>query len=80
LNVCVVTPLTTCGLTPPDNTPKTPGGLPPTVGSPTPGQDAAQIVTPVPEASTWLMMIVGFGGTGALLRLQRRRAPRGTLA
>ena len=30
---------------------------------------------PVPEPATWLCMIMGFGGLGAMLRRQRRMAP-----
>jgi len=80
VTVCVVTALNSCGLTPTDGGPKTQGPLGPTVGSPTTSQDIAQIGTPVPEASTWLLMIVGFGGAGALLRARRHGEPRGTPA
>jgi len=80
VTVCVVTTLNSCGLTPTDGGPKTQGPLGPTVGSPTTSQDIAQIGAPVPEASTWLLMIVGFGGAGALLRARRHGEPRGTPA
>jgi hypothetical protein len=29
----------------------------------------------IPEPATWAMMILGFGATGALVRLRRRRSP-----
>jgi len=31
-------------------------------------------VTAVPEPGTWALMIIGFGGAGAMLRSNRRKA------
>lgn len=32
-------------------------------------------IAPIPEPATWLMMILGFGGVGAMLRARRREIP-----
>jgi len=37
-------------------------------------KDAFVVNTPVPEPTTWALMIAGFGGAGAVLRRQRRAA------
>jgi hypothetical protein len=37
-------------------------------------KDAFLVNTPVPEPTTWALMIMGFGGAGAVLRRQRRVA------
>ena len=75
--VCVVTALTSCGGSDPQT---------PTPGSPTPtvtltpggggfgGQDGGFTPGPVPEPSAWVLMIVGFGGLGSVLRAKRRKA------
>ncbi|QIK79130.1 PEP-CTERM sorting domain-containing protein [Sphingomonas piscis] len=34
--------------------------------------ELASVTAPVPEASTWAMMLVGFGGVGAAMRRRRR--------
>ena len=34
--------------------------------------DVASVSSPVPEASTWAMMLVGFGGMGVVIRRRRR--------
>jgi len=67
-----------CDLTPPDTSspPKTtdptgdgdPPILPPR-GEPNLGAPGA-----IPEPASWLMMIAGFTGLGAVLRAQRRKA------
>lgn len=34
--------------------------------------EISKIAIPVPEPSTWAMMVLGFGGAGAMLRMRRR--------
>jgi hypothetical protein len=40
------------------------------------GGPLAHLTNPVPEPATWTMMILGFGGVGALLRQRRARPAR----
>lgn len=72
----------------PPLTPPGPPGQPPVIppgppGPPTvtvvippgpPGPPGQPPVTPIPEPSTWMLTILGFGGLGAMLRRRRTRA------
>lgn len=40
------------------------------------GFDIQPVATPVPEPTTWAVMILGFGGVGSALRRSRRKALR----
>jgi len=48
-----------------------------TSGGPTPGGGG---VTPIPEAATWAMMLIGFGTMGGAMRRRRSQAARLQLA
>jgi len=51
-----------------------PNGLPGGTGTPIYDQGFVTVPGPVPEAGTWALMIIGFGGAGAMLRRARSAA------
>lgn len=77
-DICVVTPLNTCGQhliggDPPHDPPALDAPTGPTGGG-SPNDIPPRELAGVPEPAMWLMMILGFGAAGSMLRAQRRGA------